>query len=645
MLAIKKQQLAFIVIIVVMSVAIVHYVPIIQNAEKLLYDLRFTFLSSPQQQSSDIIIVGITEETLSVMPYRSPVDRGFLKDLFLNLQDKGASAIALDILFDQPTEENKDFDLHETLRLSQTPFVVAAANIDSGLLPNQLEYLQKFTNSFVKGNVAVHRNSLDGVVRKFPLRIPVENQIEIGFAAQVAIITGNLLPDSQELYIDYQKGPEPEISRFPVYPAHTVALLPREWIENKIVLVGGELGLENRHTTPFSRIYSSRKGVSGVQVHAQALSQLLEDRSVVVPGVLWTSMSTLILTILGFVIALGKLRIRSQCLLVFGFLVMFWIIACLYFLFGRVMIEILPATIALFFSSIFSIVHQWKTETDSRVFIHNAFSKYLSPVYVDRLVENPDLLRVGGERREITSLFTDLAGFTPLTESLEPEVLVSLVNEYLDGTCEIVTRHGGMVENIVGDALHVMFNAPLLQENHEQKALDAALELDTFCLDFQRKKLTQGIALDVTRIGINTGFAVVGNYGGSNRLEYTAMGDSTNTAARLESVNKHLGTRICISESTALKCQGVQFRPVGRLILKGKSKSIKVVEPMGLRACEISDFESYNSAYQKMINNDKDAQDDFLNLAKIFSNDPLVSFHVNRLSKGNTGELIVMEEK
>jgi adenylate cyclase len=149
----------------------------------------------------------------------------------------------------------------------------------------------------------------------------------------------------------------------------------------------------------------------------------------------------------------------------------------------------------------------------------------------------------------------------------------------------------------------------------------------------------------VTRIGIHTGATVIGNFGGNERIEYTAMGDAINTAARLESVNKYLGTRVCISESTVNQCKGTVFRPIGRLFLKGKSIGVNVFEPIDISANRAADCSSYLEAYQKMENCEAGAFDAFAKLAAQFGDDYLVSFHLNRLQKGESGTTIVMKEK
>ena len=156
-----------------------------------------------------------------------------------------------------------------------------------------------------------------------------------------------------------------------------------------------------------------------------------------------------------------------------------------------------------------------------------------------RRIETIDL---GGQRREIATLFTDITGFTTLVETLDPEVLEPLLNDYLAGMTEVVFAHDGTVAKIVGDALHVLFGAPGEQPDHATRAVMCSLALDAFAREFRQAWNERGVALGATRIGVHAGPAIVGNFGGSRFFEYTAYGDTINVAARLESVNKQLGT-------------------------------------------------------------------------------------------------------
>ncbi|TIV62618.1 MAG: adenylate/guanylate cyclase domain-containing protein, partial [Mesorhizobium sp.] len=166
-----------------------------------------------------------------------------------------------------------------------------------------------------------------------------------------------------------------------------------------------------------------------------------------------------------------------------------------------------------------------------------------------------------GQRREVAALFTDIAGFTTLVETMEPDTLGDLLNDYLAGMTDIVFRHEGTVAKVVGDALHVLFGAPSEQPDHAVRAVACALELDAFSEAFREQWRTKRIVLGPTRIGVNAGPAMVGNFGGVRFFDYTAYGDTINIAARLEAANKQLGTRICVSESVARAVPDFRGRP------------------------------------------------------------------------------------
>ena len=198
------------------------------------------------------------------------------------------------------------------------------------------------------------------------------------------------------------------------------------------------------------------------------------------------------------------------------------------------------------------------------------FEQRLAPDIVRRIAAAPEALRLGGETREITVLFTDIEGFTAMTGRAAPEELVALLDAYLDAMTRIVVAHGGMVEKIVGDGVHAVFNAPLDQPGHPRRALDCAVAL-LAAAELQRATpLGQRLGLGRTRIGLETGNAVVGDVGGSGRLDYTAHGDVMNTAARLEAVNKDLGTAICIGPVAAAAIGVERLLPLGEVAIRGR---------------------------------------------------------------------------
>ena len=195
-----------------------------------------------------------------------------------------------------------------------------------------------------------------------------------------------------------------------------------------------------------------------------------------------------------------------------------------------------------------------------------SLSRYFSPNLAQRLASDTDAIDLAGQRREIASLFTDIASFTSLAETLEPSVLGPLLNEYLTGMTDIVFAHDGTVAKIVGDGIHVLFGAPGEQTDHAARAIACVLALDEYAELFRERWHKNGISLGVTRIGAHAGLAIVGNFGGERFFDYTAYGDTINVAARLEAANKHLGTRICVSATLAGKVDRFHGRPVGDLV-------------------------------------------------------------------------------
>jgi adenylate cyclase len=272
-------------------------------------------------------------------------------------------------------------------------------------------------------------------------------------------------------------------------------------------------------------------------------------------------------------------------------------------------------------------------------------SRYFSPNLAEQLAENPESFNRGGERRELSFVFTDLAGFTPMVESMDPSVIVTLLNEYLDHMAEIVFRHAGTIDKIVGDAVHAMFGAPLEQTDHAERAVACAMDMDRFAEEFRIRKNAEGVPLGVTRIGVHTGYAIVGNFGGERYFDYTAHGDAINTAARLESVNKQLGTRICVSAQAVEHIPGFKGRPVGILMLQGKSEGLKVFEPLTDEQAASPATEAYLQAYAKLEANDPGASQAFAAVVGQYGEDSLATFHLKRLLAGEKGAVATFDKK
>ena len=272
-------------------------------------------------------------------------------------------------------------------------------------------------------------------------------------------------------------------------------------------------------------------------------------------------------------------------------------------------------------------------------------ARYFSPNLVQQLIESPESMNLDGERRELTFVFTDLTDFTALVESLDPSIIVPLLNEYLDEMTQIVFRHGGTVDKVVGDAVHAIFGAPLEQPDHVSRGVACAMEMDEFAEAFRQRKIAGDIPLGVTRIGVHTGSAIVGNFGGEHFFDYTAHGDAINTAARLESANKQFGTRICVSGIVADQVKDFKGRPIGTILLHGKSKQLKIFEPLNAERAESSATKAYRVAFAKLEASDPGANQAFAAVVGEYGDDPLSTLHLKRTLAGESGVCITLSAK
>jgi adenylate cyclase len=274
---------------------------------------------------------------------------------------------------------------------------------------------------------------------------------------------------------------------------------------------------------------------------------------------------------------------------------------------------------------------------------HASLSRYFSPNLAQRLVSDSAAAELSGQRREIATLFTDIASFTALVETLEPSVLGTLLNEYLSGMTDVVFSHDGTVAKIIGDAIHVLFGAPGEQPDHATRAVACALDLDQFAQAFRDRWNRKKIPLGVTRIGVHAGSAIVGNFGGDRFFDYTAYGDTINVAARLEAGNKQLGTRICVSAPLAKRVDGFKGRPVGDLVLRGKTEALRAFEPLRAEQYDDDSTKGYLDAFTKLEANDPAAIAAFASHVGKQPQDHLASFHLKRLLNGKSGIRIEME--
>ncbi len=505
----------------------------------------------------------------------------------------------------------------------------------------------------------------DGVIRRLPMVVRVGDRLLPTLAAEMlrvgqsqtnyllrsdtdgglaeVRVGGIALPvtASGEQWIHYAApAPARRISAWKLLQGQ----VPAAELQGRLLLVGSSAqGLMDLRFSPLGSV------VPGVEVHAQALEQALTDEFLVRPA--WTLAVEALALLLGGLLV-GVLALSVGPLLSAGAAV------CVVLGFGaaglwafsgpRVLLDPLtPALGVLAVYGVLSLLRHRASERRRR-WVAQAFSRYVSPNLVSHIVRHPEQLALSGERRHCSFIFTDLAGFTSLMERIDPAAAVGLLNAYLDGMIAIVFRHQGTLDRIIGDALAIMFSAPVAQADHRQRALDCSLEMQRFAHGFATGQQVLGAPLGHTRIGVHSGEVIVGNFGGNAMFDYRALGDAVNTASRLEGANKYLGTRVCVSEATLEGCTGARVRCVARLLPQGKTQPLRVFQPLhdGLDGpVDPGALQAYAEAYAAMEAGRPDAMAAFEALAHAQPDDPLVRLHLRRLRKGETGDLIVLPGK
>ena len=615
----------------------------LEHLEVVTRDIRVA-TAAPMPQQKDIVIAGLTEETVTQFAYRSPVDREFLANLIKTLEAKGAREIGVDVLFDQPTEPAKDELLKKTIRETKTPLLISYSNSKNVVNDDQLAYLNDFVPERLRAGANLARDPFDDSVRWiFPGE--TEPGMPLGFVRKAVALLGIKTPNTQP-EIAWRPNPDSETPAFPLYPSHTIAFLPDEWFKGKIVLIGAVLSITDRHRTPLAVVDDGDQGnMPGITVMAHGISQVLDGRSVdrLNPG--YEIAITVMFALIG--VGLGVLKKGAAFSFSVGGVViaLYIAVAMVGYSRGIPLVPVIAPTIALTLSLWLMDVLIGGAERKQRQFIQGAFSRYVSPAVVDQLVDDPTALSIKGDRREVTFIFTDIASFTTLSEGLTSEKLSEVLNAYLDGACAIILKYQGTIDKFIGDAIMAIFNAPIAQPDHAERAVKCALELDVYAEAFKKEQNAAGIPIGVTRIGIHTGIATVGNFGSATRMDFTALGDTVNTAARTEGVNKYFGTRICVTEESVSACPNLKFRPIGDVVLKGKTKPVGLFSPVSEADAATNVTADYMAAYALLKAEDPQGIDAFKALGVQYPDDAIIAYHGRRIAAGATSTLIVLEDK
>ncbi len=584
----------------------------------------------PASDAPAVVVVDIDSAALDAAgPW--PWPRGAIARLIDRAEEAGAAAVAIDILFEglntrspaalarqlattldrtdlaalAETLPDDDQRLADSLGRSQSVLGFALDPVHDRLLPPMNLALRgrPLLDQVWRGRGAVAPVDIlrdaasglgllalpgdpDGIVRRVPLLAGVGGAVQPGLALEaVRLASGaaiyQLDAGAQQLVAGPVKVPLPRDGMLRLMPdqgavtvipalAWPTAMIPK----GALVFIGGSApelgGLRAAGDGPL---------VPSVVIHARAAAQLLRGQAPVpIPGeAVLTSVLACMSVMLALLAAVRSKPVHGALAVIAGAAVI-WA-ATVWAAAHGWLFDPLPVTVvaaAAFLAA--------ATVTAARIRLREArirerFSQHLAPQVVELIANDPGRLKLTGEWREITTLFTDVEGFTSLTHRAGPEALVRLLDEYFEGVTNIVIRHGGMIDKLVGDAVHAFFNMPLDLADHPLTAVRCAMEIQTWTEAHRATAFPASFELGRTRVGIETGRAIVGDVGIRTKLDYTAHGDTVNGAARLEAANKELGSAICVGPGTAARCPPGLLRPTGQLVLRGQTDKITTYEP------------------------------------------------------------------
>ncbi len=445
------------------------------------------------------------------------------------------------------------------------------------------------------GHVNV-RHDADGMVREAPLVIESAGRfyqslslkltsMELGVTTSYAsgdhfVTLGETkIPlDSQTFARIAYLGPNktfPRISAMEVMQSEG----PHPALQDKLVLLGYTDSARDKITTPLER------RLDGVELHATLIHNLLHGELLKHTGASTTIAIILLFGGLLALLQLRSLRKRGAWMMGVGSLVLFiafCIAAQLIFSRLHLVIEVVAPLLSALFILLTALTTALATEGREKAQIRSAFGQYLQSTLVERLLQNPESLRLGGQRRELTVLFSDIRGFSRFSEQLEPELLSDFLNEYLTPMTELVMQDAGMLDKYIGDAVMAVYGAPLRIEDHATRACGTALAMQEALAPLNESWKTRGLPEVRIGIGINTGAMSVGNMGSQRRFDYTVMGDAVNLGARLEGLTKSYKVGILVGETTRRAAsEGFVFREVDRVRVLGRSAAASVYELCG----------------------------------------------------------------
>lgn len=623
-----------------------------RNSERALYDMRalFATMQTPVDQDKRVVLVPFTPDTQRNTGERSPLDRTTLANALTAIDGMGAKAIGIDILIDQAQPD--DPLLVKALHEMKTPVWLGYATNTRNSFDVEV-WQQEFMDAFAQAidNPNVRKASIrleadnDNVMRNWPIQyadLPTFLPVAMTGAKRAQNYQGSVLyrvplgfgtQDQRDVFtslpIDLFDNPE------------SASLLGGE-VKDRYVMIGGDLPDIDQFDTPASLV--TNQPTTGLKIHATMLAQLLDGR---LPGrvhgsALWVVAAFVVLA--GTFTSMIDIRPGYLTLVIIGQLAFFAAVPFLFEVQG-IDTQTLPA---------FGWIAGWllaymATEatvkamgSDQKRFAQSALGKYLPRDIAAQILKDPSKLSLRGERLPLFTLFTDIQGFTSLSTQISAEKMASILNAYLDGMSDIVLDHGGTIDKFVGDAVVAFWGAPIARPDDGERAVAAAVAMLEFTQNFGNDNADRAM-LGRTRVGLHYGEAIVGNFGGEGRISYTALGDSMNTAARLEGANKYLKSVALISDEVRQQVPTDILRPMGRIILSGRPVPIVVWEPAphmdkDLRA-------ELTRLWEQFDGGDKEALHAIEAIAAANDHDAALSSFAYRLLQAGPGGHFVLGEK
>ena len=387
------------------------------------------------------------------------------------------------------------------------------------------------------------------------------------------------IPANEEgrLLINY-RGPQ---KTFPHYSATDVihGRVPEKAFQRKIALVGATaIGIYDMRVTPFEHVYP------GLEIHANVIDSILQNQFLYRPN--WvTLVDILVIAVVGLILGGLLPRFKAHWGALVGGALFLSVLALGQYLFETqgVWMNLTYPSLNLVFIYLGVTGYRYMTEEKEKKRVRGAFQYYLTASVVEEMLRNPDKLKLGGEKKDLTVLFSDIRGFTSISERMTPDGLVKFLNEYLTKMTDVVFKYDGLLDKYIGDAVMAVWGAPLDQPDHARRACLTALDMLDELHRLQKKWSAEGLPVLNIGIGVNAGPMVVGNMGSDRRFNYTVMGDSVNTGSRLEGLNKVYGTNIIVSQTTLEKVQEEFIaRELDLVRVKGKGQPVKIFELLSL---------------------------------------------------------------